>query len=71
MAGGVIVKDESLSLAAKLVWAAKTGGISFYYFPLICPPAVIARGNEMDQEKRKRFKESVRQQSSRRERLKQ
>lgn len=48
------MKDVSLSLAAKLVWAAKTGGgVSFYYFPLICPPTVIARGNDVDQEKRK------------------
>ena len=63
MLGGVIVRDGSLSLVAKLVWAAKKEGLSFYYFPLICPPVVRACGNEMDQ-KKKVIWESMRHQSS-------
>lgn len=50
MAGVFIVKDRSLQQNS---WGLPRKQILFYYFPLICPPIVMACSNEMDQEKSK------------------
>lgn len=66
MAEGFIVKDGSLSLAAKTQKKKKgrQGRISLYYFPLIRPPITKACGNEPDEVEALKCGESVRHQSS-------